>query len=121
MLKDYYIITKPGIIYGNIITAVAGFLFASYGDIQYGLLVMTVLGLSCVIAGGCVFNNYIDRDIDGVMERTKDRPSVHGRIPPTHTLIYASILSIAVLGIFWHFLDIIWIFIFTIVYLMGAL
>lgn len=54
-----------------------------------------MLGVSLVVASGCVFNNYIDRDIDSVMERTKNRPLVRGLIDPKISLVYASVLGIA--------------------------
>lgn len=98
MPKDYFSITKPGIIGGNAITVVAGFLLASRGDIDWWLLVATLAGLSLVVASGCVFNNYIDRDIDALMERTKERALVRGTITPRSALIYGSVLAILGLG-----------------------
>ncbi len=94
MLKIYYTLTKPGIIYGNFITIVAGFLLASQDFIDYGLLFATVLGLSLVMASGCVFNNVIDRDIDVLMARTKNRVLALGVISPGSALVYATVLGI---------------------------
>ncbi len=95
MMKQYLQVTKPGIIFGNLISVVGGFLLASKGDIDYPLFIATLLGVSLVVASGCVFNNYIDRDIDSVMERTKNRPLVRGLIDPKISLVYASLLGIA--------------------------
>ena len=95
MMKQYLQVTKPGIIFGNLISVVGGFLLASKGDIDYPLFIATLLGVSLVAASGCVFNNYIDRDIDSVMERTKNRPLVRGLIDPKISLVYASVLGIA--------------------------
>lgn len=53
------------------------------------------MGVSLVVASGCVFNNYIDRDIDKKMERTKNRVLVKGLIAPSVTLVYATALGIA--------------------------
>src|SRR5665213_3492660 len=94
MLKDYYNLTKPGIIYGNALTAIGGFLLASKDHVKLGLLLTTVLGASLIIASACVFNNYIDRDIDKVMARTKKRALVKKTIPDRNALIYASGLGI---------------------------
>lgn len=99
MIKDYYFITKPGIIGGNAITVVAGFLLASRGDVDWWLLVATLAGLSLVVASGCVMNNYIDRDIDSLMERTKNRALVRGTITPQNALIYGKVLAILGLGV----------------------
>ncbi|UPS63748.1 heme o synthase [Providencia rettgeri] len=95
MFKQYLQVTKPGIIFGNLISVIGGFLLASKGSINYPLFVATLLGVSLVVASGCVFNNYIDRDIDRIMERTKNRPLVKGLIDPKVSLIYAAALGIA--------------------------
>ncbi|AJJ10239.1 protoheme IX farnesyltransferase [Yersinia rohdei] len=95
MIKQYLQVTKPGIIFGNLISVVGGFLLASKGVIDYPLFLATLFGVSLVVASGCVFNNYIDRDIDRVMERTKNRVLVKGLIDPKVSLIYASVLGIA--------------------------
>jgi protoheme IX farnesyltransferase len=103
MLKDYYTLTKPGIMYGNALTVIAGFFLASQGDIQWRLLFLVLIGLSLVIASGCVFNNYIDRDIDALMERTKKRALVRGAIPLTYALVFATVLGllgISILALF---------------------
>ncbi len=78
MFKQYLQVTKPGIIFGNLISVIGGFLLASKGSIDYPLFIYTLVGVSLVVASGCVFNNYIDRDIDRKMERTKNRVLVKG-------------------------------------------
>lgn len=66
-------------------------------------MLYTLLGIALVIASGCVFNNFIDRDIDLLMERTKHRVSACGLISGMTMLLYASMLGILgtlVLGFF---------------------
>lgn len=92
--KEYINLTKPGIIRGNLITAAAGFLFASKGHIDPWLLAACLVGIALIIASGCVFNNYIDRGIDKKMVRTKKRAIVTGEITPRAALTYATILGI---------------------------
>ncbi|NIH15391.1 heme o synthase [Serratia symbiotica] len=99
MIKQYLQVTKPGIIFGNLISVVGGFLLASKGSIDYLLFLATFLGVSLVVASGCVFNNYIDRDIDKKMERTKNRVLVRGLIAPSVSLVYATVLGIAGLAL----------------------
>src|SRR6266581_790040 len=93
-VKTYYRLTKPGIIYGNVLTATAGFLLASKGHVDFWRLVATIAGISLVIASACVFNNYIDRGIDKKMARTKKRALVRGIISPQTALIYAVALGL---------------------------
>ena len=93
-LNNYYYLTKPGIIYGNILTAIGGFLLASKGHVNLALLCFTLLGTSLVIGSACVINNYIDRDIDKKMSRTKKRALVSGVITPRQSIIFGSVLGI---------------------------
>ncbi|HQU07973.1 MAG: protoheme IX farnesyltransferase [Parcubacteria group bacterium 21-54-25] len=103
-LKTYYELTKPGIVYGNAITATAGFFLASAGHPHIGLLLLAMVGgLSLTIASGCVFNNYLDRDIDCQMARTQERPFARGTIATPTALIYGALLGIGGLSIlFWY-------------------
>src|SRR5471032_803405 len=94
MIKQYLQVTKPGIIFGNLISVIGGFLLAAKGSIDFPLFLSTLVGVSLVVASGCVFNNFIDRDIDRIMEITKNRVLVMGLIPPKTTLVYATILGI---------------------------
>ncbi|SNS02905.1 protoheme IX farnesyltransferase [Methylobacillus rhizosphaerae] len=94
-MKQYLLITKPGIIFGNLISVAGGFFLASRGDIDFALFLATAIGISLVIASGCVLNNYIDRDIDSKMERTRNRVLVQGLIPAHHAVIYGCLLGIA--------------------------
>lgn len=91
---NYYLLTKPGIILGNLFTVGAGFLLASKGIIDVGLFLATLLGLALIMASACVFNNYIDRSLDKKMSRTKDRALVTGLISGRNAIIFAVILGI---------------------------
>lgn len=92
-VKLYLTLTKPGIIIGNLITALGGFALASRGSMDGQLLLITLSGLAFVIASACVFNNYFDRSIDQKMSRTQNRPLAQGLISPFHALIYAFFLG----------------------------
>jgi protoheme IX farnesyltransferase len=97
LIKRYYALTKPGVLYGNVLTVIAGFLLASHGRVNAQLLVATVAGMTLVIAAACVINNVLDRDIDRVMARTKSRPTVTGAVQPRPAAVFGVVLG--VLGI----------------------
>jgi protoheme IX farnesyltransferase len=99
MPRDFITLTKPGIIGGNIISVMGGFFLAARGEFDPLLFLATLVGLALVIASGCAFNNVIDRDIDAVMQRTRNRPLVQGRVTPAATLWFASALGIAGFGL----------------------
>ncbi|MGV8859684.1 MAG: heme o synthase [Pseudomonas sp.] len=98
-LKHFIQITKPGIIFGNVLSVAGGFFLASKGHVDFGLFLAAVIGTSLVVASGCVFNNCIDRDIDVKMERTKNRVLVQGLVSLRLALIFASVLGIAGVGL----------------------
>ena len=108
MLKAYYRLAKPGIVYGNDLTAAGGFFLASTNRIGLGRLAAMLAGLTLVIASACVFNNYIDQGIDKKMSRTKNRALVSGQISGKSAIAYASLLlasGTAVLGFFVNLLS----------------
>jgi protoheme IX farnesyltransferase len=93
VVKTYYQLTKPGIVYSNVMTAAAGFLLASNGHLNFTLLIYLLAGTALIIASACVFNNYIDRGIDAKMARTKKRAIASGEISARSALTYATILG----------------------------
>ncbi|WP_347862897.1 heme o synthase [Salimicrobium sp. PL1-032A] len=85
LVQDIKSLIKVGIINSNLITTFAGFWLALYFTdtsivTEWTTLIWTLLGTALVIAGGCILNNWYDRDIDPIMDRTKQRPTVTGSI-----------------------------------------
>lgn len=95
-LKVYYSLTKPRVLFGNTLSAVAGFLFATgvFGVFNLSLLVAFTIGITLVMAAACVMNNVFDRDIDSQMERTKDRAMVTGEARELPALVYGTFLLV---------------------------
>ncbi len=101
-LRNYLRVAKPGIVLGNLVSVAGGFFLASRGSINLALLLATVLGISLVVASGCVFNNVIDRDIDGRMQRTRNRVLVQGLMSPQAALVYGTLLGVAGFALLYH-------------------
>lgn len=95
VIKAYYRLAKPGIIAGNSITAAAGFGLASGSDLNFKLFLAALSGLALIIGSAAVFNNYIDRDIDVKMSRTKKRALASGLISNSHAIVYGAVLGLA--------------------------
>ncbi len=81
--------------YGNTITASAGFLLASKGNPSWSVLASMAVGIALVMASGCVFNNLLDRRIDAIMHRTRQRSTVTGAIGSPKATVYGLILGVA--------------------------
>lgn len=92
---NYYLLTKPGIILGNLLTVAAGFFLASKGTFNFTLFLAVLSGLTLIIASACVFNNYIDRDTDKKMARTKERALVTGTVKLKNALFFGTLLAVA--------------------------
>lgn len=92
----YYSLTKPGVLYGNVLTAAAGFLLAVgiTRTFNLGLFLATIVGTTFVIASACVLNNVLDRDIDDRMERTKKRATVSGSISVRGAVVFSVVLFV---------------------------
>ena len=107
MFRKVYLLTKLGLVSGNAIVALGGFFLASRGTIDFGLMAAMVFGLSMIMASACVINNYIDRDIDKKMMRTKIRPLVTNSISVTTAILVAILLAFgggALLAVYTNYL-----------------
>ena len=92
--RDYLGLTKPGIIFGNLVSVAGGLFLGSRGQPNWLTFAATVAGIALVIGGGCALNNFIDQDIDALMLRTRNRPLVQKKIPAAHALILGLLLAI---------------------------
>ncbi|WEG14666.1 heme o synthase [Pullulanibacillus sp. KACC 23026] len=92
-------VVKTGIIQSNVFTTFVGAYLAVYvyhqGFLEHlPFILLTLIGAAFVIGGAGAVNNYYDRDIDRLMERTQDRPTVDGSINPTIALWLGIALTI---------------------------
>ena len=94
-VRQYYMMAKPGIIYGNCISAAAGFLMAVQGSVDWQLLLATLAGTALVIGGGCVLNNILDHTIDTKMRRTRQRALATHAVSLYSAGVYAAVLCSA--------------------------
>ena len=88
-LSAYVALTKPRIIELLLVTTVPTMIVAERGLPSVALMVATVIGGTLAAGGANAINMYVDRDIDAIMERTKDRPLVTGEVTPRAALAFA--------------------------------
>jgi protoheme IX farnesyltransferase len=92
--KDYVTVTKIGIILGNLLTVITGMWLAAGGSFAGQPVLLTLLGTALIIASGTCLNNYIDRDIDQKMLRTKKRALAEGRLDPKNVVVMGFLFAI---------------------------
>jgi heme o synthase len=103
-VKNYYELTKPKIWYLLVFTAFGSALTASLlFNIPITPLTWMLLlgGVAAGSAAADTITGYNDRDIDAIMDRTKDRPIPSGRISPRNALIFGLILTAIALIFSW--------------------
>lgn len=103
-VKNYYELTKPKIWYLLVFTAFGSALTASFlFNIQLSPLtwILLLTGVAAGSAAADTLTGYNDRDIDAIMDRTKDRPIPSGRISPKNALIFGLILTAVALIFSW--------------------
>ena len=98
-------LTKPRIIELLLVTTVPTMVVAERGLPSIWLMIATVIGGTLAAGGANAINMYVDRDIDAIMERTKDRPLVTGVVQPREALIFAIAIEIAAFLWLWAFVN----------------
>lgn len=104
-LKGYIALTKPRIIELLLITTVPTMVVAERGLPSLWLILATVLGGTMAAGGANAINMYVDRDIDAIMKRTRNRPLVTGLIAPRNALIFAIALECVAFLWLWAFVN----------------
>ncbi len=100
-LADFWALTKPSIVRMNVLMTLGGWVLAdaSFRDLT---LLWTLLGTALAVASANAMNMYLERDIDGLMTRTANRPLPAGRMHPPVAAVFGAVLglgSLALLGL----------------------
>jgi protoheme IX farnesyltransferase len=94
-LRDYFRVTKPGIMLLLLTTTLGSMLVAAAGWPGFALAGWTLLGGALASGGASALNCYFDRDIDGIMARTRKRPIPTGALSAAQVRNFAATLSVA--------------------------
>ncbi len=98
-------LTKPRIIELLLVTTIPTMVLAANGWPGWGLTLATLVGGALSAGSANAFNCYLDRDIDAVMKRTKNRPLVTGDITGRQALTFAWVLAVLSTAWFWVVVD----------------
>ena len=91
----YLEVCKPKIVATIVFTAVVGMFLAVPGMVPVDILLACAAGIGLGAAAGAAFNHAVERRIDTVMARTRNRPVVAGVIAPRSVTVFACILAAA--------------------------
>lgn len=96
IFNDFKAITKAGLAVSVLFSSIAGYLlgFDNEHPFSWSILAMLTIGGYCMVGASNAFNQVIEKDLDALMDRTKNRPIPAGRMAPNTALIIASLLTI---------------------------
>ena len=96
VFTDFKEITKAGLAISVLFSSIAGYLlgFNESQPFQWSVLLMLCVGGYCMVGASNAFNQVIEKDIDALMDRTKNRPVPSGRMSPNVALLVASLLTL---------------------------
>jgi protoheme IX farnesyltransferase len=91
----YIELTKPRITFLIVLTSAAGFCLGSRGPVNYLTFAHAMIGIGLLSSGIATLNQFMERDLDGLMRRTADRPLPSGRLFPFEALWFGVTLTLA--------------------------
>ena len=93
---DFKAITKAGLAISVVFSSIAGFLLGveDFQTLHWVVLLKLAIGGYCMVGASNAYNQVIEKDLDALMDRTKNRPVASGRMKPNVALVVASILTV---------------------------
>ena len=99
VLRSYIELAKPEITLLVALSSAGGFFLAPAEFLDMGRFVLLLIGVTLTSAGAGALNHWIERDHDGVMRRTMNRPLPSGRLSPSAALCFGGFLVAAGVGL----------------------
>lgn len=96
--KDFAEITKMRLSVSVVISSIAGYLLGAE-TVSFSVLLLLAVGGYCMVGASNIFNQIIEKDIDGLMSRTKNRPIASGRLSVRTAMLIGSLMTLFGLGI----------------------
>jgi|TARA_B100000902_G_scaffold393611_1_gene448195 protoheme IX farnesyltransferase len=93
IFKDFFELTKARLAISVVFSSLAGYLIAT-DSYQISIMLLLVVGGYCMVGASNSFNQIIEKDLDSMMERTKNRPIPAGRMSVSIAFIISIILTL---------------------------
>jgi protoheme IX farnesyltransferase len=94
LIRDLVELVKARLTLLVLLTTAVGFYLGAEGPVDFGALLHTVFGTAAAAAGAAALNQWWERNLDALMQRTRSRPVPAGRMRPRDAVILGSALSI---------------------------
>ncbi len=94
LFQDFKAITKHRLAISVVFSSIAGYLIAVGRDVDFVVLTMLAIGGYCMVGASNAYNQIIERDLDKLMDRTKNRPIPSSTISVRSAFLIATLLTI---------------------------
>ena len=94
-VSDYFELTKPRVVLMVLVTTLAGFYLGGRSGFDVTLALNLLAGTALAAGGTLALNQYVERDTDAMMDRTRNRPLPDMRMRPAEALVFGVIATAA--------------------------
>ena len=94
-MRDFIALTKPGLVIMLVLTTCVGFYLGSDGPVDWMQLLHTLAGTTLAAGGTLALNQFIERDRDALMKRTRERPLPAGKLRPAQAFGFGVAITVA--------------------------
>lgn len=94
---DFKAITKAGLAISVVFSSIAGFVLGidHFETSTWWVVLKLAIGGYCMVGASNAYNQVIEKDLDALMDRTKNRPVASGRMQPRVAVLVATLLTIS--------------------------
>lgn len=92
---DFVALTKPRVVLMVLVTTWVGYYLGASAESGFARLASTLLGTALAAAGALALNQFLERDVDARMLRTRGRPLPDGRLQPLEALVFGMLLTLS--------------------------
>ena len=93
LASDFVALAKPRVLLMVVATTLVGYFVALTGPAHYVRIAHLLFGTLLAAGGTLALNQYVEREVDARMERTKHRPLPDGRLQPLEALLFSGLLT----------------------------
>ena len=94
LASDYMELVKARLTFLVLLTTLVGFYMGAQGSVDFGLMIHTLFATALVAGGAAALNQWLEREADSKMPRTKDRPLPSGRMHPQEAFVFGTAVSL---------------------------
>jgi heme o synthase len=94
-VADFIALAKPRVVLMVVLTTLVGYYLGAASDLDYLTLIHVLVGTALAAGGTLALNQFLERDVDARMVRTRARPLPDGRLQPGEAAAFGSLMTVS--------------------------